>query len=126
MNLETRVELQNLAWKQMKLTVPQLERLLEDYSQNVSNDLPKAPTEVAAFVNGEFKSYLEPIPGFFRMRTYSREAIEKAAGPLTSLGTNMPWGFQDSKFHLYWFETERFEFGLNITGFELHGERPLV
>jgi hypothetical protein len=57
MNLETWIELQNLGWKRLKLTVPELERLLKDDTENVSSDLPKTPTEAAAFLDGTFNTY---------------------------------------------------------------------
>ena len=125
MDVETQIALENFAWKNLKINVPDFERLFADFTQHVSMDIPKYPTEVQNFMNGPFRKYLEPVPGFIRFKTYSRAQIEKTFGKLTPAGPEHPWFFRDEKLQMWWSESESFEFGMNITSIMFHGERPI-
>lgn len=123
MDLDTRIALQNEVWNQYKVTVPDLERLLQDFTDHVS-PVFLLKEDIDSFLSGSFKSYLEPIQGFIRTKSYRRSEIEKAAGPLLEV-KDMPGFYRDEKCGYFWSETEVSVAGAHFIEFRLHGERPL-
>lgn len=121
MNLETKIALQNKVWELFRITVPDFELLLKDYQIHISNSVPQSIEGIPDFLNGEFKKYLEPIPGFIRSKHYKLSDIENAGMKLEP-AKELKWFSKDSRYGFYWSE---FEVRMLVVEYKLHGERPL-
>jgi hypothetical protein len=93
---------------------------LKDYSAHIAQDLPATPAQVESFLNGKFRKYVEPIPGFFLSRVYKKSEVEKVAGELKPTANDGE--YRDTKFGFLWTE---FEIAMLYYDFMLHGERRL-
>jgi hypothetical protein len=121
MNLETKIALQNTVWERFQIPIPDLELLLKDYKKHISDSLPQSTSEIADFLDSDFRKYLEPISGFFRSKHYRLSEIENA-GMILESAKAYPWLFKDNKHGFYWSE---FEIRMLTFEYKLHGERPL-
>jgi hypothetical protein len=64
-------------WDKFQIDCISGQTLIETFTKLDSATFPKDIRDVSSFLAGPFLSYISPVPGIYRTKVYSREALEE-------------------------------------------------
>ena len=77
MNIDVRIKLQNLVWNKLRVTIPNHDKLIEEFEKLDPELLPQTVEEVEPFFTNHYVKFVEPLPGLVRSDLYMRDVLEK-------------------------------------------------
>ena len=117
LKLSVRIALQDFVWKKFGLAVPTQEILFAEFrSEHKEILVPQEPENVPEFVATIYSKFLEPIPGFVRLRAYSEEELKRAGVELQLIKEDR---YFDPLHKMYW--SQRFDMKDTPWGYYFHG-----